>query len=71
MNFVSSTLALVAQWLEHWSYEPGVGGSNPPLSIAIFATYFNFEELQQVLTHMKVLTQRWSVHFIIFLIDHG
>ncbi len=26
--------ALVAQWLEHWSYEPRVGGSNPPLSIS-------------------------------------
>jgi hypothetical protein len=24
--------ALVAQWLEHWSYEPGVTGSNPVLS---------------------------------------
>jgi hypothetical protein len=31
-NTPSISLALVAQWLEHWSYEPGVGGSNPPLS---------------------------------------
>ena len=28
--------ALVAQWLEHWSYEPGVTGSNPVLSRKLF-----------------------------------
>ena len=27
--------ALVAQWIEHWPPEPGVGGSNP-LERAIF-----------------------------------
>jgi hypothetical protein len=36
---VSMSLALVAQWLEHWSYEPGVGGSNPPLS-NLFCPFF-------------------------------
>lgn len=29
--------ARVAQWLEHWSYEPRVGGSIPPSSISFIA----------------------------------
>jgi hypothetical protein len=30
------SVAPVAQWLEHWSYEPRVGGSNPPWSSRSF-----------------------------------
>ena len=53
-NFGRADEALVAQWLEHWSYEPRVGGSNPPLSICIAFGNFKIDELTNSLSNSLI-----------------